>query len=292
MTKNEHSTLQLKNSAPAVSFEFFPPRTDESLAKLKLTINELAQLNPKYFSVTYGAGGSTKEKTFEIIKYIKDNTNIPPAAHLTCVGAKSSETNNIAKSYLEIGVNRIVGLRGDMPGFTGNYEPLADGYAYADNLVAGLMAIGDFDISVAAYPESHPQAKSLDADIEHLKRKQDAGATRAITQYCFDTDVILKFIEKARKAGVTMPIVPGILTVNNFEQTISFSARCGASVPDWAKKLYENVNGDQKISDKISTKLAYEQCHLLMQEGVNQFHFYSLNRHEVAKEVCLMLGVR
>lgn len=295
MKTENNSLFQLKYSlssaAPAVSFEFFPPKTEDSLTKLKLTIAELEKLSPKYFSVTYGAGGSTKEKTFELVKYIKENTHIPPAAHLTCVGAKKNETDRIAKSYLEIGVNRIVGLRGDIPGFSGIYEPLDDGYAYADNLVRGLMELGNFDISVAAYPEGHPQAKSLDADIEHLKRKEDAGATHAITQYCFDTDIILEFIAKARNAGITMPIVPGILTVNNFEQTISFSARCGASVPNWVHKLYKNAKEDQKSSDIISASLAHEQCRLLMQEGINQFHFYSLNRHEVAKAVCLMLGV-
>lgn len=281
---------QIKNyttqTSPLVSFEFFPPKTEDSLAKLKFTINELVKLSPLYFSVTYGAGGSMRDKTFELIKYIKENTKIPPAAHLTCVGAKASETDAIARSYLKIGVNKIVGLRGDMPGFVGKYEPLAGGYAYADNLVKGLMAIGDFDISVAAYPEGHPQAISLDADIEHLKRKQDAGAVRAITQYCFDTDTILRFIEKVRKHGITMPIVPGILTVSNFEQTVSFSARCGASVPDWTRKLYEGVKNDQNASDVISTKLALEQCQTLMKNGINQFHFYSLNRHEVASAVC------
>lgn len=295
MNQEQRKLLQLKDSsniaAPAISFEFFPPKTDEALGKLKTTIAELLPLKPKYFSVTYGAGGSTKEKTYEIVKYIKESTNVPPAAHLTCVGAKSTETNAIAQSYLDIGVNRIIGLRGDLPGFVGEYKPVEGGYAYADSLVKGLMGFGNFDISVAAYPESHPQAKSLEADIEHLKRKQDAGATRAITQYCFDTDVILRFIEKARTSGITMPIVPGILNISNFEQTISFSARCGASVPDWARKLYEGVK-DQKTSDIISSALALEQCRLLMQEGISQFHFYSLNRHEVAKAVCQMLNVK
>lgn len=283
------STKNPNARAPLVSFEFFPPKTEASLIKLKPVIHELAKLSPQYFSVTYGAGGSLHEKTFELVKYIQENTQIPPAAHLTCVGAKILETNAIAKSYLKIGVNRIVALRGDMPGIVGKYEPLDGGYAYADDLVKGLVKIGKFDISVAAYPEGHPQAISLDADIEHLKRKQDAGAACAITQYCFDTDIILRFIEKARKKGVTIPIVPGILTIHNFEQTISFSERCGASVPDWTKKLYENVQNDQSTSDKISIKLALEQCQLLMENGINQFHFYSLNRHEVASAVCLEL---
>ncbi len=289
-------TTQLKDSGaiapPIVSFEFFPTKSEEALAKLKLTINELTKYNPDYFSVTYGAGGSTREKTFELVKYIKENTSIPPAAHLTCVGAKKEETDAIAREYLNIGVTRIVALRGDMPGFVGKYEPLEGGYAYADSLVAGLKKNGDFDISVASYPEAHPQAISLEDDIEHLKRKESAGAARAITQYCFDTDTILKFIEKARKAGVTIPIVPGILTINNFAQTISFSSRCGASVPLWVHEAYENVASDQRASDIVSTRLAFEQCHELMKAGINQFHFYSLNRHEVASNVCSLLGVR
>jgi methylenetetrahydrofolate reductase (NADPH) len=278
-----------KNSSPVISFELFPPRTVESVEKLKIVIHELEKLSPEYFSVTYGAGGSTKEKTFELIKYIKENTSVPPAAHLTCVGAKIEETNAIANKYLEIGVNRIVGLRGDMPSFAGKYEPIDGGYAYADNLVRGLREIGNFNISVATYPEGHPESTSIDSDIEYLKLKQDAGAVCAITQYCFDTDIILNFIDKARKRGVTMPIVPGILTINNFEQTISFSKRCGATIPEWTKKLYEGVKGDQDASDEISTKLAYEQCQILMQNGINQFHFYSLNRSEVVSAVCKML---
>jgi len=273
---------------PSFSFEFFPTKTEESLAKLKGTIAELSKFSPQYFSVTYGAGGSTREKTFELVKYIKDNTNVPPAAHLTCVGAKILETNEIARQYLQIGVNRIVALRGDVPGFNGKYEPLDGGYAYADSLVKGLMEIGDFDMSVAAYPESHPQATSLDADIEHLKRKQDAGAARAITQYCLDTDTILRFVDKARNSGITIPIVAGILTINSFEQTVSFSKRCGASVPDNIKKLYEGA-ASQSASDDISTKIALEQCQKLMQNDINQFHFYSLNRHEVASAVCRIL---
>lgn len=293
---NCYQLLQLKDSVgtppPSVSFEFFPPKTEEAHNKLVTTINELSKFLPEYFSVTYGAGGSTRTKTFEIVKYIKENTKIPPAAHLTCVGAKATETNSIAEDYLRIGVNRIVGLRGDLPNLTGKYEPSTDSYAYADSLVRGLLSIGNFDISVAAYPESHPEATSLEADIEHLKRKQDAGAKRAITQYCFDTDTILRFIDKARNTGITIPIVPGILCISNFEQTVSFSERCGASVPDWTKNLYAGTNKNQQVTDAISAFIAAEQCRLLMQEGVSQFHFYSLNRHEVAGTVCQILGVK
>ena len=287
---NSRAEYPYSNISPQFSFEFFPPKTEDSLAKLKLVIEELTKFSPKYFSVTYGAGGSTKEKTFELVKYIKENTNIPPAAHLTCVGAKIEETNEIAREYLKIGVNRIVALRGDMPGFSGKYEPPVGGYAYADSLVKGLLEIGSFDISVAAYPEGHPQAESIDADIKNLQRKQDAGGTRAITQYCFDTDTILRFMERARKHGITIPIVVGILTINNFEQTLSFSKRCGASVPDWTRELYTGIKNNQPASDEVSTRLALEQCQKLIQNGINQFHFYSLNRHEVASEVCRILS--
>jgi methylenetetrahydrofolate reductase (NADPH) len=273
---------------PEFSFEFFPTKSEDALAKLKVTIANLAKFLPEYFSVTYGAGGSTRDKTFELVKYIKENTKIPPAAHLTCVGAKTSETDEIARQYLKTGVNRIVALRGDVPGFSGKYQPLNGGYAYADSLVKGLLEIGDFDISVAAYPEGHPQANSIEADIEHLKRKQDAGAARAITQYCFNTETILRFVEKARNSGITIPIVAGILTINSFEQTLSFSKRCGATVPEAIKKLYQGV-ASQSESDDISTKIALEQCQKLMQNDINQFHFYSLNRHEVASQVCRIL---
>ena len=296
MKESSLRVKQLKDSykapPPSFSFEFFPAKNADSIEKLKQTVIKLAKYKPDYFSITYGAGGSTQDRTYDLVKYIKDNTKIPPAAHLTCVGAKKEETNAIAKEYLDIGVNRIVALRGDMPNFKGEYKPLEGGYAYASDLVEGLMGLGNFNISVAAYPEGHPQADSIDSDIEYLKQKQDAGATSAITQYCFDTDTILRFIDKARKAGVTIPIIPGILTVSNFEQTISFSKGCGASIPDWVHNLYEGINGNQITSDIISAQIASEQCRVLMQEGINQLHFYTLNRHDVASAVFQILGMR
>lgn len=287
---------QIKNSfankPPKISFEVFPPRSEAGFVKLKENISELEKLAPSYISVTYGAGGSTKEKTYDIVKHIKQNTSLEPAAHLTCVNATADEINAVAKSYLDIGVNKIVALRGDVPNGNGKYEPYPDGYAYADNLVYGLMQLGDFDISVAAYPESHPQAPSSDFDLQHLKRKIDAGAKRAITQYCFDTDQVLHFIDKARKIGINAPIVPGIVMMNGFEQLISFSKRCGANVPKWMYKIFEGADKSPETCDMASVVIASEQCRLLMQEGINEFHFYTLNRANPAIAVCRLLGVK
>jgi methylenetetrahydrofolate reductase (NADPH) len=276
---------------PQVSFEFFPARTEAGIQKLKETISELEKLSPRFVSVTYGAGGSTRELTYDIVKHIKENTGLNPAAHLTCVNASRDEINAVAKSYLDIGVNRIVALRGDVPGFDGKYIPQENGYAYADDLVAGLCELGDFDISVAAYPEVHPQAPSLDFDLDHLKRKIDAGAKRAITQYCFDTDLVLQFIDKARAKNINAPIVAGVVTMNGFEQLINFSKRCGASVPKWLIELFDGADSDPKTRDMLSVVIAAEQCRLLMQEGVEEFHFYTLNRPDLTIAVCRLLGL-
>jgi methylenetetrahydrofolate reductase (NADPH) len=288
--------LQLKETdfakKPKISFEFFPPRTPAGVDKLKETVTELEKLSPRFVSVTYGAGGSTRELTYDIVKHIKQNTSLKPAAHLTCISATRAEIDAVAQTYLDIGVNRIVALRGDVPNGVGKYVPQADGYAYADDLVAGLCALGDFDISVAAYPEMHPEAKSLEADIDHLKNKIDAGAKRAITQYCFDTDAILRFIDKARTKGITAPIVAGVVTMNGFEQLLSFSKRCGASVPKWIIDIFNGSDNDPKTRDMLAVIVAAEQCRLLMQEGIDEFHFYTLNRPDLAAAVCRVLGVR
>ncbi|MDA0782378.1 MAG: methylenetetrahydrofolate reductase [NAD(P)H] [Rickettsiales bacterium] len=290
--KLEQIKDSISNQPPKVSFEFFPPRTDNGVEKLKENISLLEKLSPAYCSVTYGAGGSTQEKTYEIVKYIKENTSIKPAAHLTCVNATRDEINNVAKSYLDIGVNKIVALRGDVPGGTGIYEPSVEGYAYADNLVKGLVELGDFDISVAAYPEVHPQAPDAVFDLEHLKRKIDAGAKRAITQYCFDTDKVLRFIDKARAIGIDAPIVPGVVLMNGFEQLISFSKRCGANIPEWMFDIFSGADQSPEICDMASVAVAAEQCRLLMQEGINEFHFYTLNRANPTIAVCRLLGVK
>lgn len=290
--KVEQIKDSISGKAPKVSFEFFPPRTEKGIDNLKDNIAKLEELSPAYVSVTYGAGGTTQEKTFEIVKYIKENTSLEPAAHLTCVNATCEEINNVAKSYLDIGVNKIVALRGDVPGGDGDYEPYPGGYAYADNLVEGLIGLGDFDISVAAYPEVHPQAPNADFDLHHLKKKIDNGAKRAITQYCFDTDDVVNFIERARAIGIDAPIVPGIVLMNGFEQLISFSKRCGASIPSWMHDIFAGADQSPEACDMASVAVAAEQCRLLMQEGVDEFHFYTLNRAEPTMAVCRLLGVK
>lgn len=296
MTDPQKKLFQIEGTVegvpPKVSFEFFPPRTEKGLKKLKENIAILEKLNPHFVSVTYGAGGTTKELTYDIVKYIKENTSLNPAAHLTCVNAPREEINQVAKSYLDIGVNRIVALRGDMPGFEGEYKPHPDGYAYANDLVKGLKELGDFDISVAAYPEVHPQAPSPEFDLEHLRNKVDAGANRAVTQYCFDTEKVIKFIKGAKNAGITVPIVPGVVTINGFEQLISFSKRCGASIPDWMHELFAGADSNPEKRDEMAISIAAEQCRLLMAEGIDQFHFYTLNRADLTVEVCRKIGIK
>jgi len=286
---------QIDKAAPIVSFEFFPPKNEDGAEKLKKAIHALSTFSPEYVSVTYGAGGSTKEQTREIINYINTETNLTAAPHLTCVGALKEETDAIATECLSSGVTHIVALRGDMPGMEGTYTPLAGGYAYADELVSGLRNIGNFTIHVAAYPEVHPQATSEQADLDHLKRKADAGADFAITQYCFDTDVMLRFIEKARAQGITLPIVPGIMPIDNFTQIANFSARCGASIPKWlttAFEQYESYPNTQEAQNAMAVYIATEQCRLLMQEGIDHFHFYTLNQAPIITSVCDLLGVK
>jgi methylenetetrahydrofolate reductase (NADPH) len=293
-----HTLEQIKetisNPPPVVSFEFFPPKGPEGLASLKETIQTLATFAPDYVSVTYGAGGTTKNQTQEVVDFINEQTSLTAAAHLTCVDALKEETNAIAKNYLDKGVSHIVALRGDMPGMEGNYKPLDGGYAYADDLVAGLKSIGDFTVHVAAYPETHPQALSKQADIDHLKRKQDAGADFAITQYCFDTDTLLRFVEDARKNGINMPIIPGIMPIANFKQVANFSARCGASIPEWLRKAFEHYDqypASKERETHMAVHIATEQCRLLTQEGLNHFHFYTLNQAPIVATICDLLGV-
>ena len=277
---------------PAVSFEFFPPKTAEMEAKLWASIERLAPLAPRFVSVTYGAGGTTRERTHATVRRIVGETALEPAAHLTCVGASRAEVDAVATAYWQAGVRHIVALRGDPPAGAGAYSPQPGGYAYAADLVAGLRRIGDFEITVAAYPETHPAAASAEADLDNLKRKIDAGAGRAITQYFFDVDVYLRFVERARGAGITVPIVPGILPVTNFERVVKFSAACGASVPAWLKELFAGLDGDVPTRKLLAASVAAEQCRLLQREGVNEFHFYTLNRAELVFAICRIVGVR
>ena len=275
-----------------VSFEFFPPKTDEMASKLWKSISNLGNLNPSFVSVTYGAGGSTRERTHQTIKRIIDETDLRPASHLTCIAASKGEVHEILRNYWEMGVRHIVALRGDMPASSPNYQLHPDGYQYADELVAGIKKIGNFEISVAGYPEGHPEAKSLDEDIDNLKRKVDAGADRIITQFFFDADVYFRFVDKCRKARIEVPIVPGILPVSNVKQTKKFAKMCGAKIPQWMDEIFTNLDERQETRQMIAGVVAIELCRLLHDAGVNDFHFYTLNRSDLSTAICHVLGVR
>jgi methylenetetrahydrofolate reductase (NADPH) len=261
--------------------------------KLWESLQLLAPLRPAFVSVTYGAGGSTRERTHATVKRILQETTLTPAAHLTCVGATREEIDAVAESYWESGVRHIVALRGDMSeGMGGRYTPHPGGYAYACDLVAGLKRIGDFEISVAAYPETHPEAPSSEADLDNLKRKLDAGATRAITQFFFEAETYLRFLERARSAGISVPIVPGILPVTNYTQMKRFAKTCGAKVPDWLSSLFEGSDENPELRGLIAASIAAEQCRLLRAAGVEEFHFYTLNRAKLTLAICHILGLR
>lgn len=258
--------------------------------KLWDVVTALIPLKPSFVSVTYGAGGSTRERTHATVKRILKETPLIPAAHLTCVAAAREEVEAVAHAYWEAGVRHIVALRGDPPGGS-LYEPHPGGYAYASDLVRGLKKIADFEISVAAFPEKHPDAPSVEAGIDYLKQKIDAGAARAITQYFFDSEHYFRFIEKARAAGVTIPIVPGIMPVGNFAQAKKFSAMCGASVPDWLEQKFAAVGDDVKQRNELAVTIAADQCHKLLAFGCTHLHFYTLNRADLTAKICQNLGL-
>ncbi len=275
-----------------VSFEFFPPKTEAMAQSLWRAVERLAPLAPRFVSVTYGAGGSTRERTHQTITRLLEETALTPAAHLTCVAASRDEVDAVAHRYWRSGVRHIVALRGDPPDGEDVFTPHPGGYLNAADLVAGLKRIGDFEITVAAYPEVHPEAGSAAADLDNLKRKLDAGAERAITQYFFDTDRFLRFLEAARAAGIWAPIVPGILPVTNFAQVVRFSGRCGTSVPGWLARLFDGLDDDPKTRELIAATVAAEQCRALQAAGVNEFHFYTLNRAELSYAISHILGLR
>jgi methylenetetrahydrofolate reductase (NADPH) len=277
--------------APQLSFEFFPPRTEALEQQLWTCINRLAPLTPRFVSVTYGAGGSTQARTHATVARIVRETSLVPAAHLTCIGATKDEVNEVARRYWEAGVRHIVALRGDPPPGQA-YAPHPGGYHYAADLVAGLRAVADFEISVAAYPEVHPAASSPVADLENLKRKLDAGATRAITQYFFDTTTYLRFLDLCLAAGIKAPIVPGIMPVSNYAQAVKFSDMCGASVPGWMGRLFEGTENDPETRRMVGMVVAAEQVRLLQANGVDEFHFYTLNRPDLTYAIAHVLGVR
>ena len=279
-------------SAPLVSFEFFPPKTEEMERSLWETIQKLAPLAPRFVSVTYGAGGSTRERTHATVRRIREQTSLDAAAHLTCVAAARSEVDAVARAYWDAGIRHIVALRGDPPQGEIAYTSHPDGYRYAVDLVAGLRRVAEFEISVAAYPETHPQAPSPEFELDYLKRKIDAGAVRAITQFFFDTDVYFRFVDRARSAGIEVPIVPGILPVTNFNTVARFAKTCGASVPRWLAEMFEGTDDDAETRKMVAATVAVEQCQRIQRQGINEFHFYTLNRPELTRGICHMLGIR
>jgi methylenetetrahydrofolate reductase (NADPH) len=274
-----------------VSFEFFPPKTEKMEETLWQSVARLAPLRPAFVSVTYGAGGTTRERTHATVVRILNETGLVPAAHLTCVGASKDEVLEVADHYWEAGIRHIVALRGDPPEGQA-YAPHPQGFAFAADLVAGLKQRHDFEISVAAYPETHPQALSPAGDIDNLKRKVDAGATRAITQFFFDPDSYFRFMDRVGAAGISVPVVPGILPVTNFAQVAKFSAMCGAHVPDWLRDLFEGLDDDPETRRLVAAMVAAEQCRALYAGGARAFHFYTLNRADLTYAICHILGLR
>ena len=268
------------------SFEFFPPRDEKMAARLWQTVERLRSLNPAFVSVTYGADGSTRERTHEIVTRIHAETGLVSAPHLTCVGASREEVLEVARRYWDAGIRHIVALRGDPPKGSARYVPHPEGFAYAADLVAGLRTVGDFEISVAAYPEVHPEATSAAADLDNLKRKVDAGASRAITQFFFDPTVFLRFRDAAAAAGIRVPIVPGILPITRFPQITRFAAACGASIPDWLSERFEGLEDDAETRALISASVAIDMVETLRRHGVSDFHFYTLNRAELVYAIC------
>jgi methylenetetrahydrofolate reductase (NADPH) len=285
----------MKRSAPAairVSFEFFPPADAAMEATLWNSVERLAPLAPRFVSVTYGADGSTRERTHRVVTRIQDETALTGAPHLTCVGASRGEILDIARGYWDQGVRHLVALRGDPPQGAAHYQPHAQGFAYAADLVAALARLAPFDISVAAYPEVHPQALSAQADLENLKRKIDAGATRAITQFFYDTGAFLRFRDRCAAAGIRAPIVPGILPITRFAQVCRFAERCGAAIPARLAQRFEGLEDDAEIRRLIAASVAIEQVQALTRHGVGEFHFYTLNRAELSYAICHALGLR
>jgi methylenetetrahydrofolate reductase (NADPH) len=275
-----------------VSFEFFPPGDEAMAATLWKSIERLAPLAPDFVSVTYGADGSTRERTHDVVTRIQRETPLTGAPHLTCIGAARAEILEIARGYWDEGIRHLVALRGDPPGREARYQPRPGGFAYAADLVAGLKGIAPFDISVAAYPEVHPEATSRDADLDNLKRKIDAGASRAITQFFFDSDIFLRFRDRCVAAGIAAPIVPGVLPITRFPQVLRFATRCGASVPSWLHERFAGLDADDETRRLLAASVAIEQVEALKRHGVREFHFYTLNRAELTYAICHALGLR
>ena len=274
-----------------VSFEFFPPKTGNMEARLWETVARLTPFRPRFVSVTYGAGGSTRERTHATVERIRRETSLEPAAHLTCIGASRETVDAIARRYWEAGIRHVVALRGDMPE-GGEFAPHPGGYTRAAELVAGLKRVADFEVSVACHPEVHPDAVSPQADLDNLKAKIAAGAQRAISQFFFDVDVFLRFRDRARAQGITVPLVPGILPITNYARTCEFATACGASIPRSLARLFEDLDDDPQTRQLVAAGVAAEQCRRLQAEGVTEFHFYTLNRAELTGALCRLLGLK
>jgi methylenetetrahydrofolate reductase (NADPH) len=282
----------MMTAPPSVSFELFPPPSDEAEAGLQRTVDRLAAFDPAFVSVTYGAAGSARARSDRIVRALLRRGDPLTAAHITSAGATRAEVDELVRGWAEAGLRRIVALRGDAPDMTGPFRPHDDGYRNAAELVAGLRRIADFDISVAAYPESHPDSPTVAADLDNLKRKLDAGAARAITQYFFEAETFLRFRDRAAQAGIVAPIVPGILPITHFAKVVEFSQRCGASVPAWLAARFEGLDDDAETRALVAATTACELCRQLLAEGANAFHFYTLNRSTLSAAVCRMLGLR
>ncbi|MDO9246509.1 MAG: methylenetetrahydrofolate reductase [NAD(P)H] [Phenylobacterium sp.] len=278
---------------PSVSFEFSPPKGPKSEESLWEAIRRLEPLHPSFVSVTLGAGGSTRDRTHRTVVRMLHETTLRPAAHLTCVEASRAEVDEVIQDYWDAGIRHIVALRGDPPGSLGGaYTPRADGYQNATELTAGIRAIGDFDVSVGVYPQIHPESPSVDHDIDVLKAKIDAGATRAISNFFFDIDGYLRFVEKIRKAGVTIPILPGVMPVSGYEGLKNMSQRIGVTLPGWLGNLFEGLDDDVETRKLLACSVAAEMCARLVEEGFSDLHFYTLNRADLVYAICRVLGVR
>jgi methylenetetrahydrofolate reductase (NADPH) len=290
---SERKSKLIGSGDTVVSFEFFPPKTEKMEETLWSSISRLAPLGPEFVSVTYGAGGSTRERTHATVTRLLRETELKPAAHPTCVDATKKEVDAVAKSYWDAGVRHIVALRGDpVQGAGAKYEPHPDGYKNAADLVAGLKKIADFEISVAGYPEKHPDSPTIEADIENLKAKVDAGADRVITQFGFDNAHFLRYLERVRAAGIWVPVSPGIVPIHNFKQVAGFASRAGASVPSWLARRFEGLEEDSATTHLVAAAVATEQVMDLVDEGVKKFHFYTLNRADLVYAIGHLLGLR
>ena len=280
-------------SPPRVSFEFFPPKTPQMKTNLWHSVQRLEPLEPSFVSVTYGAGGSTRERTHDTVKRIVRETSLDVAGHLTCVAASREEVNAVARDYWDVGVRHIVALRGDPPAGAGNpYEPHPEGYATSTDLVAGLKQCAPFEVSVGCYPEVHPEATSAQVDLDVLKRKVDAGADRAITQFFFDPEIFLRFLDKVRAAGITIPVVPGVMPIANFRNIQKFAAKIGTHIPKRLTQVFEGLDDDPATQPLVAASCAAELCLDLREQGVDDFHFYTLNRPELTAATCRILGIK